>query len=60
MAFLFYQSNVCVRMGSRLDLLNLRPWLFTFPIPLAVVAASTGTIARMLSRLDPVAIIERR
>jgi ABC-type lipoprotein release transport system permease subunit len=58
--FLFYQSNVCVRMGSRLDLLNLRPWLFTFPIPLAVVAASTGTIARMLSRLDPVSTIERR
>jgi hypothetical protein len=47
-------------MGSRLDLLNFRPWLFTFPIPLAVVVASTGTIARMLSQLDPVAIIERR
>jgi ABC-type lipoprotein release transport system permease subunit len=59
-AFLFYQSSVCVHMGSRLDLLNFRPWLFTFPIPLAVVAASTGTIAGMLSRLDPVPIIERR
>jgi len=59
-AFLFYQSNVCVGMGSRLDLLNIRPWLFTFPIPLAVVAASTGTIARTLSKLDPVSIIERK
>jgi ABC-type antimicrobial peptide transport system permease subunit len=58
--FLFYQSNVCMRMGSRLDLLNLRPWLFTFPIPLAVVAVSTGTISRMLRKLDPVSIIERR
>jgi ABC-type antimicrobial peptide transport system permease subunit len=59
-AFLLYQSNVCVRMGSRLDLLNLRPWLFTLPIPLVVVTASAGTVGRMLSRLDPVSIIERR
>jgi ABC-type lipoprotein release transport system permease subunit len=60
LAFIFYQSNVCLGMGSKLDLLNLRPWLFTLPIPLAVVAASAGTTARMLSRLDPVSIIERR
>jgi hypothetical protein len=39
---------------------NPTPWVLTFPIPLAVVAASTSTIGRMLSRLDPVAVIERR
>jgi hypothetical protein len=43
-----------------MDLFNLGPWLFTLPIPLTVLAASTGTIARMLSKLDPVSIIERR
>jgi len=41
-------------------LINPTPWLFTLPIPLVVVAASTSTIARMLSKLDPVSIIERR
>jgi hypothetical protein len=42
------------------NLYNLTPWLFTLPIPLAVVVASAGTISWMLSRLDPVAVIERR
>lgn len=46
--------------GMSLDLTNTVPWLFTLPIPLAVVVASAGTIAWMLSRLDPVAVIERR
>jgi hypothetical protein len=34
--------------------------MFTLPIPIAVVAASVATIAWMLSKLDPVAIVERR
>jgi ABC-type antimicrobial peptide transport system permease subunit len=59
-AFLFYQADGVARMGSRLDFYDPTPWLFTLPIPLAVVIASTGTIARMLAQLDPVAIIERR
>jgi ABC-type lipoprotein release transport system permease subunit len=54
------QARVYAPMGLRLDYLNLSPWLFTLPIPLAVVAASLGTIARVLSRIDPVSIIERR
>jgi hypothetical protein len=36
------------------------PWLFTLPIPVAVIAASGGLVARMLRRLDPVSVIERR
>jgi ABC-type lipoprotein release transport system permease subunit len=58
--FLFYQSSVCARIGSGLDFFNPRPWLFTFPIPLAVVGAGMGATAQALSRLDPVAIIERK
>jgi ABC-type lipoprotein release transport system permease subunit len=46
--------------GMTLDLTNTVPWLFTLPIPLAVVVASAGTIAWALSRLDPVAVVERR
>jgi len=54
------QVNVYAPKGMSLDFSNPAPWLFTLPIPLAVVAASTGVVAWTLSRLDPVSIIERR
>ena len=54
------QVNIYVPRGMSLDFSNPAPWLFTLPIPLAVVAASTGVVAWILSRLDPVSIIERR
>jgi ABC-type lipoprotein release transport system permease subunit len=57
---LYIQANVYVPKGLSINLYNPWPWLFTLPIPLAVVAASGGTIAWTLSRLDPVSIIERR
>jgi putative ABC transport system permease protein len=46
--------------GLTVDFLNPAPWLFTLPMPLAVVAVSTSLVAWTLSRLDPVSIIERR
>jgi ABC-type lipoprotein release transport system permease subunit len=54
------QAIVYVPRGLSLDLTNPTPWLFTLPIPIAVVAASAGTISWALSRLDPVIVIERR
>ena len=54
------QLGVFEPLGLRVDFLNLTPWLFTLPIPVAVLAVSTGTIARTLMKLDPVSIIERR
>ena len=57
---LYFQFNVYAPIGLNLNLYNGWPWLFTLPIPVAVVAASVGTIAWALSRLDPVAVIERR
>lgn len=54
------QSLVYGPRGLTLDFFSPTPWLLTLPIPLAVVAASAGTIAWTLSRLDPVSIIERR
>jgi ABC-type lipoprotein release transport system permease subunit len=54
------QIGVFAPRGMSLDLFNPLPWLFTLPIPLAVVMASASTISWALSRLDPVAVIERR
>jgi ABC-type lipoprotein release transport system permease subunit len=57
---LYLQHGVFKPLGLRLDFFNLTPWLFTLPIPVAVLAATTGTTVRTLSQLDPVSIIERR
>jgi ABC-type lipoprotein release transport system permease subunit len=54
------QTVVYAPRGLSLNFLNLLPWLFTLPIPLAVIGVGAGTISRMLSRLDPVSVIERR
>jgi ABC-type lipoprotein release transport system permease subunit len=57
---LLAQATLYAPLGTSIDFFNPTPWLFTLPIPLAVVAASGGTIAWTLYRLDPVAVIERR
>jgi ABC-type lipoprotein release transport system permease subunit len=55
-----FQTLVFAPKGLSLNFFNPVPWVLTFPVPLAVVAVGTGTIARMLRKLDPVAVIERR
>jgi ABC-type antimicrobial peptide transport system permease subunit len=57
---LYAQFGIYAPKGMSINSTSVAPWLFTLPIPLAVVGASAGTIAWALSRLDPVAIIERR
>jgi len=57
---LVVQGLVYAPRSLTLDFFSPVPWLLTIPVPLAVVLASVGTIAWMLHRLDPVAIIERR
>jgi len=60
-ASMYYaQTTLYAPLGTSMDWTNPTPWLFTLPLPIAVVAASAGTIGWTLSRLDPVAIIERR
>jgi hypothetical protein len=54
------QASILAPVGMNIDFSSPVPWLFTLPIPLAVVAASVGTVAWALARLDPVAVIERR
>ena len=55
-----FQALVFAPKGLSLNFFSPVPWVLTFPIPLAVIVVGTGTIARMLSKLDPVSIIERR
>jgi ABC-type antimicrobial peptide transport system permease subunit len=54
------QYGVFAPAGVRFNFFNLTPWLYTLPVPAAVFVVSVATISRMLARLDPVAIIERR
>jgi hypothetical protein len=56
----YIQFGLYAPKGLALDFFNPVPWLLTLPMPLAVITVGTGLVARMLSRLDAVAIIERR
>lgn len=57
---IYMQVHVYAPIGLTLNPLNPAPWLSTLPMPLAVLAVSTGLVAWTLSRLDPVSVIERR
>jgi ABC-type lipoprotein release transport system permease subunit len=54
------QYGLYVPAGVRFDFFNPTPWFYTLPVPVAVLAVSAATIGRTLSRLDSVAVIERR
>jgi len=54
------QYGFYIPSGLRLDLFNLTPWFYTLPVPVTVLAVSAGAVTWALSRLDPVAVIERR
>ncbi len=57
---LYLQYGLYDPIGLNLNFFNPAPWLYTLPVPVAVLAVSAITIGRLLSRLDPVSIIERR
>jgi ABC-type lipoprotein release transport system permease subunit len=56
----YLQFGMFKPLGLRLNFFNLTPWLFTLPIPVAVLTVTGGTLAWVLTKLDPVSIIERR
>jgi ABC-type lipoprotein release transport system permease subunit len=60
MGLIYLQVQVFGPLGLRFDLFNLTPWLFTLPIPIAILVATIGAVSRTLGRLDPVTVIERR
>jgi len=57
---LYLRFGLFEPLGLRLNMVNLTPWTFTLPIPVAVLAVTWVTVTRTLSKLDPVSIIERR
>lgn len=59
-ALVYMQAALLAPKGLTLNLFDPGAWLLTLPIPLAVIAVSAGLVVWMLSRLDPVSIIERR
>jgi hypothetical protein len=59
-ALLYLQQGVYDSIGLRLDFLNPVSWLCTLPLPLAALMVSVITAGRVLSGVDPLAIIERR
>lgn len=54
------QIFIYIPVGVNVDMSNITPWLFTLPIPLAVVIVNVGTISSMLMKLDPVAVVEMK
>jgi ABC-type lipoprotein release transport system permease subunit len=54
------QIGLYAPRGLSLSFFSPVPWLSTLPILVAVVAVSGGLVFRMLRRLDPVTVIERR
>jgi hypothetical protein len=60
MGMLLMRQAVFLPLGLTFDLFTITPWLYTLPIPVAVLAVTTGTTARTLSKLDAVSVVERR
>jgi ABC-type lipoprotein release transport system permease subunit len=60
MGLLYLRYGLFAPLGLRFSLFDITPWLYTLPIPVAVLAVTGATIARTLTKLDPVSIIERR
>jgi ABC-type lipoprotein release transport system permease subunit len=54
------RAAVFAPKGVTFNVLSPAPWAFTLPMPFAVVAVSAGLVVRMLRRLDPVSVVERR
>ena len=57
---LLLRQAVFAPLGLTFGLFTITPWLYTLPIPMTVLAVTTGTTARRLSKLDAVSIVERR
>jgi ABC-type lipoprotein release transport system permease subunit len=52
------QVGLFAPKGMALDFSNPAPWVSTIPLPLVIITVSAGMVIWMLSRLDPVTIIE--
>jgi hypothetical protein len=59
-AMLAFQAVMFAPLGLKANLTNPIPWFYTLPTPAVVLLVTGFTVARTLSKLDPVSIIERR
>lgn len=59
-AMLILRFGLYEPRGLVFNLFNIVPWFYTLPIPLVVLAITTGSTVRTLSKLDPISIIEKR
>ena len=59
-AMLLLRFAIYQPAGLSFSLFNVSPWLYTLPIPVAVLAVGALTTWWTLSKVDPVSIIERR
>jgi ABC-type lipoprotein release transport system permease subunit len=57
---LFLRFAIFAPLGLTFNLFNITPWLYTLPIPAAVLTISAITLAWTLTKLDPITIIERK
>jgi putative ABC transport system permease protein len=57
---LWVGANLFIARGQDFQVLSLRAVAYTMPIPIIVVVVGIAAVTRLLSRLDPVSIIERR
>ncbi|NIN95389.1 MAG: hypothetical protein GTN93_24250, partial [Anaerolineae bacterium] len=60
LVLIYVQGAIYTPKGLSLNLLDPTPWLFTLPIPLVIVGAGAGVTSWVVSKLDPVSVIEKR
>jgi ABC-type lipoprotein release transport system permease subunit len=59
-AMLYMRFGVYEPIGLMFNLFNITPWLYTLPTPVTVLAVTGISTARVLSKFDPISIIEKR
>jgi hypothetical protein len=60
LALLALRMIVFGPLGLTFGLFSVTPWLYTLPIPVAVLVVTAGTTAWTLTKLDAVSVIESR
>jgi hypothetical protein len=59
-AVALYRALVLEPKGILMHLLDARPLVWSLAVPLLATVVGTGALARRLTRMDPVAVIQRR
>jgi len=60
LVMLYLRFGIYEPIGLSFNLLQITPWLYTLPIPIIVLAVTIISTSRILSKFDPISIIEKR